>query len=268
MAAPTNETDGIVIDCRDHGESDIIVTLYTRDTGKTGVIAKGAKRSIRRFVNKLEIFSFLHLQLRKSGNKSLLLLEEADLHAGFITLRSDIKKYSVASVIRELLILSTREESDEGIYQLTLWSFYQLDTGSDPLHTLMCFLVKFFDYIGYRPELECCIICGVTEDKYGFDFNVFTGGLICKSCGGSSPQALTKISEQTISLIKQILDCPIDKLSAFRAPENITYEVLNILHKHGRHILQRDIVSWKMLRSTFLGSPFQNPYSDQNPVLN
>ena len=260
MAAPTNETDGIVIDRRDHGESDLIVTLYTRDSGKTGVIAKGAKRSIRRFVNKLEIFSFLHLQLRKSGNKSLLLLEEADLHAGFINLRTDVKRYSAASVIRELLLLCTREESDEDIYRLTLWSLYQLDKGSDALQTLMCFLVKFFDYIGYRPELECCIVCGITEDKYGFDFNVFTGGLICKSCGRSSPQSLTRISEQTIGLIRQIVDLPLDKLSLINAPENITYEVLNILHKHGRHILQRDIVSWKMLRSTFLGSTYQNSY--------
>ena len=47
-------TPALVLRGRTHGESDKIVTFLTRDWGKVTGIAKGAKRSQRRFVNVLE----------------------------------------------------------------------------------------------------------------------------------------------------------------------------------------------------------------------
>ena len=80
------ESAAIVLDCRDHGESDKIVTFFCRDIGRITGIAKGAKRSKKRFVNKLEIFSSLCIQHTLPQNGRLAFIAEAELLDGFITL--------------------------------------------------------------------------------------------------------------------------------------------------------------------------------------
>lgn len=253
MAAVTSETDGVVLETRDHGESDLIVTLYCPDSGKITAIAKGARKSKRRFVNKLEMFTFLHLQLRRSGNRSLLLLEEAELHAAFLNLRHDVVRYSVASVIRELMLLGTREgETDEQLYKMLLWTLDSLDRRDTPLKPLMFFFLRYLDYIGYRPEVDCCTQCGTSAPSMGqFRFNTFSGGLVCTSCSPAPSSSLIPLSSTTITLLTDAQDAQLKQLSGLQAQTRSIHEGLNILHRYGRHILQREIHSWKMLRQMF-----------------
>ena len=56
-------TRGIILRVNDYGESDKLVTFFSPDIGKATAIAKGAKRSQHRFVNKLELFTLLLLTL-------------------------------------------------------------------------------------------------------------------------------------------------------------------------------------------------------------
>jgi DNA repair protein RecO (recombination protein O) len=51
-------TEAIVLRAIDYGESDRIVTFCTADFGKIRGIAKGARRSRKRFANALEPFGF------------------------------------------------------------------------------------------------------------------------------------------------------------------------------------------------------------------
>lgn len=252
MTPTIRETDGIVLDSRDHGESDLIITLYCRDCGRSTAIAKGAKKSLRRFVNKLELFSFLHITLRQRNNSSLALLEEADLHAGFIGLRQDLSRYTAASVIREFTLIATREgEADERCYALLLWSLHQLDKALPHLQVVMLFLIQFYDYIGYRPELNNCFYCGISaRSGTGVSFSTVSGGLICDGCAATAGQAGIKLSHATINMMVACQDSPLEHLHKLKIPENSLYEALNILHRYGRHILGRDIISWPMLRRT------------------
>lgn len=252
MASVIRETDGIILDSRDHGESDLIISLFNRDRGKTAVIAKGAKKSKKRFVNKLELFSFLHVTLRQSGNRGLALLEEADLQAGFLGLRQNAAKYTAASVIREIMLLGTREgEENESLYRLLLWSLSALDKGQPHLWVVMCFLLRCYDYIGYRPELDSCMECGIAAPSpEGFGFSTGTGGLICSNCSARQSSILVPLASQTVKILQSTQDVPLENLHRLKMADKQLYEGLNILHRYGRHILQRDIISWKMLRQS------------------
>ena len=65
IAPQETTTPAVVVRARVFGESDKIVTFLTRDLGKVTGIAKGAKRSKRRFVNVLEPFTHVSLRLRQ-----------------------------------------------------------------------------------------------------------------------------------------------------------------------------------------------------------
>lgn len=253
MTPTIRETDGIVLDSHDHGESDLIVTLYCRDSGRATAIAKGAKKSLRRFVNKLELFSFLHVTLRQRNSSSLALLEEADLHSGFIHLRRDFRSYTAASVLREVTLLATREgEADERCYTLLLWTLHRLDQSFPHLQAVMLFLIRFFDYIGYRPELRKCGYCGtaVVGIDSGCSFSTACGGLVCSRCAAGAGQSGIRLSHGTIRILQSCQDTPLERLHRLKVSDSSLYEALNVLHRYGRHILGRDIISWSMLRST------------------
>lgn len=246
------ETDGILLDSHDHGESDVIVTLYCRDGGRVTAIAKGAKKSLRRFVNKLELFSFIHATLRQRTPNSMALLEEADLHSGFIHLRLDISKYTAASVIREFTLLATRDgETDERCYTLLLWSLHKLDQSHPHLQVVMLFLLRFYDYIGYRPGLHTCYHCDrpVTPDTF-FRFSTASSGLVCSNCLSLIGQNGIQLCHGTIKILQSCQDIPLDRLHRLKISDNNLYESLNILHRYGKHVLGRDIISWNMLRKT------------------
>ena len=75
-------TEAIILKVIDHGESDKIVTFCSPLFGKQTCIAKYAKKSLKRFVNKLELFSYLELSFvpNKSG---LGWIDQADLISPF-----------------------------------------------------------------------------------------------------------------------------------------------------------------------------------------
>src|SRR3972149_3851703 len=85
-------TEAIVLNSMDYGESDRIVTLYTLGFGKVRGIAKGAKRSRKRFVNKLEPFSYINLLFFQKHGRELVMIEQAETIRGFNGLLVDMER--------------------------------------------------------------------------------------------------------------------------------------------------------------------------------
>ncbi|HSL39920.1 MAG TPA: DNA repair protein RecO [Desulforhopalus sp.] len=241
------ETEALVLDCRDHGESDLILTLYGRSTGRLSAIAKGAKKSRRRFVNKLEPFTFLHIQYRQKANQSLAFLAEAELYSSFINIRSSLELFGAASVIQEFLLAAIREgEPDEKIFRLSLWAFHSLDRriGSKTVVTL--FLVRLFDYLGYRPDFQRCTLCRTPAGEGpGHAFSLQQGGIVCTGCIG---QGGLHLSPGTLKILQSAQELPLEKLHRLLLSETQLSEALGILSAYGRELLQRDIISWQVMR--------------------
>ncbi len=257
-----NETDAIILDSRQHGESDVILTLFCRDFGRINVIAKGGKKSKKRFVNKLEIFSSIRALLRRSGKKGLPLLEDAELVASHIKIRENVARYTTASVVQEILLAGTRDHDPaKHLFHLTQWAFQELSMKNEHLMVLLCFFTVYLEAIGYRPELEYCLECGnknaIQSDHL---FNVFKGGILCGQCSQYVGTTIP-LSQQSIILLCSIQQHPLEQLLQLNRQTSNIHEGLNILHRFGRHVLQREIVSWKMLRHVFLGTQHSPPSS-------
>jgi DNA repair protein RecO (recombination protein O) len=244
------ETDAIVLECNDHGESDVIVTLFSQTEGRISAIAKGAKKSLRRFVNKLELFSFLHIVCSRKTGRSLAFLSEADLHTSFLGIRNDLQLYTIASVIREFLLAGIKEdEPDEQIFRLSLWSLHNLDLHQPPKAILVLFLIRFFDHVGYRPDLLSCGKCTeqvIPLKKYFFDAS--RGRILCSGCSTGSTRGIA-VSHGTIKILRSAQDLSLERLHRLKLSGTILQEALAILHAYGRHLFQRDISSWKIMQT-------------------
>ena len=243
------ESAAIVLDCRDHGESDLIITFFCQHHGRLTGIAKGAKRSKKRFVNKLELFSSLRILHSIPQNNRLAFIAEADLLDGFITLRENISCYTTASVIREFILLATKEvEGDEELYPLLIWAYNSLNTDYAPLSVLTLFLIRFYTIIGYSPRLDNCLQCGqqIQTDR-NYSFNAATGGIHCNKCSSKGTAPQLKLSKGTLKSLTTALHQPLERLNRLQLSNTSQKEALSFLHSYGLQLFQREIISWAFL---------------------
>src|SRR4030042_123951 len=84
------QTEAVVVLRHEHGEADRLVVLLTKDRGKLSALARGARRSQKRFGGCLELGSLLHVVLTDNGRGSWLSIEEAQLLDGHHQISSDL----------------------------------------------------------------------------------------------------------------------------------------------------------------------------------
>jgi len=247
MATIHTDLPAGVRDGRDHGESDKIVTFFCKDIGKLTAIAKGAHRSKKRFVNKLELFSFLHITYSRSSSGRLALVNDGDLLNSFLSLRSSIPHYNAATVIREFTLLATNEQSpDNELFSLILWALHTLDRGDECRSTTAIFLIKFFETIGYRPDFSSCQSCGLMyQSQSPALFSNQAGGIVCSTCSTRQGYSGRKLSTGAIRVTNDIQGQSLSTLERIKLSGAILEELLDNAYRYGRHLFQREIYSWK-----------------------
>lgn len=241
---------GIVINTTAFGEADKVVTLYCQDLGRISAIAKGAFKSKKRFVNKLEPCSqLLFFYQRPRSDSGLFLLKEAELLDARIHIRQEYRRYVAATYFCELLLLLTREhDPDEPLYTLLCGVLDILNQNEQPLRIVPLAVLNLLCILGYQPELAHCSRCHqpiVPQRRYMF----LPGGgcLLCSSC---QPEATPtpRLSLQTIRILLSALTLPQNRLHRLHLNSQNLIEAAEALHAYTLHLVQRDIHAYASFR--------------------
>jgi len=181
------------------GESDLLVTFFTPDKGRLKGVAKGGRKSRKRFANCLDLFCLANLEYALKRKGDLHFLHSCKLINAFPGIRSDFSALSLASHMIELTeILFPLEVVDGKMFELLKNSFHALneDAGKDVLDTY--FDAKAMSLGGYRIDLDKCCVCGRQYKGEGRAvFMPEKGSICCLKCGkesvvspGLSPEAV------------------------------------------------------------------------------
>jgi DNA repair protein RecO (recombination protein O) len=243
------KTDAVVIHRLDYKESDLIVTLYTADLGKVTGIAKGAKRSKRRFVNNLQPFSYIRI-LFAEGRGGLIRLDEADMIHPLFRISEDISKILYGSYFLEMVKEMTGEkESNPQLFEL-LVSFLTLLNDSPPREEYpRVFELRFLDLMGYRPRLMECTICSKklsSGDETFFSYR--HGGVVCKQCQVNAKGAVA-ISGETIQAMERILKMDFAEVEGVEFSPLILAEGKEILPRFVQHQLGKGLKSLRVMEA-------------------
>src|SRR5512144_1006336 len=124
--------DAVVLRHSDYGEADRLLTLFTRQLGKTRVLAKGARKIASRKAGHIEPFTYARLQLAKG--RDMLILTQADTVEAYQPLREDLILTSHASYVLELLDRFTYQDETENsaIFNLLTTTLARPAATSDP----------------------------------------------------------------------------------------------------------------------------------------
>lgn len=245
-------TCGIVLRVIGHGESDKLVTLYTPDLGRITGIAKGAQKSKRRFVNKLEIFSHLQIFYRPPrGTQGLFLISEAELIAAHLPLRTDIQRYAAAMYLCELIVRFTRDnDPDPRLYALFQWAISSLDYDKIPTRIVALAHLQLLEIVGYRPEITCCSRCRQhLRPEHSYVLLPGVGALLCNLCSSSKRSPFPPLSMHTLRLLGTGQSLPLDRLHRLHFTPPSLVEALSALNVYTLHLLQQDVHSWSTFSS-------------------
>src|SRR5256885_3977537 len=94
---------GVVLKTTPLRESDLLVTLYTRPSGRVAAVARGARKSQRRFAGALQLLVLGRYQLGRRPRGELFGLDGAEVVREWSQLASDVVAVAHASYVAELV---------------------------------------------------------------------------------------------------------------------------------------------------------------------
>src|SRR5690349_19706901 len=105
------------------GESDRIITFFSREHGKVRGVAKASRRMRSRFGGALELFTLGQLVFFDTGRSELVRVDHFDVLEPFARVREDLDRLAQASWIVECAARLTAERDPHaGLYGLLVRS--------------------------------------------------------------------------------------------------------------------------------------------------
>ncbi len=180
------KVEGLVIRTTDYGESNKIVTLFTRELGKVGVMSRGAKKPKNRLSAASQLFMYGTFVFQQGSG--LGTLNQADISNSFREVRNDLFRASYATYIVELTDKLTEDRQRNPYhFELLYQTLYYLNEGIDPEVLLRIYEVKMLAVAGIKPELDRCVSCSSTEVPVAF--SIRQAGFLCRQCNHQDERA-------------------------------------------------------------------------------
>jgi DNA repair protein RecO (recombination protein O) len=232
--------EAVVLRHADYGETDRLLTLYTRQLGKTRALVKGARRPASRKAGHLEPFTYVKLQLAKRHD--IPLVTQADTVNAYLPLREDLILTGQASYVIELLDRFTYDEGSDSstLFQLLTDTLGRLAAKGDAWLGIRYYEMRLLDSLGYRPKLFDCAHCGkeiLPENQF---FSFAAGGVICPSSGRTEP-GLRPISVEALRYLRHIQRSSYAEATRARPTADVRQEAESLMHGYFTYLLEREL---------------------------
>ncbi|MEO0082310.1 MAG: DNA repair protein RecO [candidate division WOR-3 bacterium] len=216
------KTEVICLASERYRESSKVVTLFSRNSGKLMAVAKGARRPKSRFGAALERFAVSRVTFYWHENRTRYTLSDAELIRSFPALAELPQRYLAAEQITEFLLRTGRpfdpahyvlHEGTGQLFRLTTAYLEVLEASKSNFRQLVAsYLLKAASFLGFRPELERCVLCRRMLSGHQVSFDSERGGTVCQQCR-PAPKGRT-LSEVERRALAQLLRLPAARLGA------------------------------------------------------
>jgi DNA repair protein RecO (recombination protein O) len=184
---PLKEAEAFVLRSHPLGESDRLVTFLTRAAGKVRGVAKGARRSRRRFGSNLELLSRVRLSFFEREGQELVRIEAAELLESFYLLQEDPERGAVLACFAEIADAFAREQQeDEAFFRLLHAVLRAVRDGLDLDRAARYFEIWTLRLHGVLPPLRACAGCGsALAGKAPARYDRRGSGVLCSRCAAA-----------------------------------------------------------------------------------
>jgi DNA repair protein RecO (recombination protein O) len=214
-------------------DADLVADVLSAEHGRFSVLARGARKSRRRFGGVLDYFNLLQLELRP-GRGGLGSLLGAELVRSWDAVREDVDAYCVGSHLLEVARLGTREGEPAGdVFRLVLGGLDALQGGGDPRSLAPVFQVQALTVAGYAPAPSHCPGCGTELVGAGA---AGPGVVTCPAC---AEIGAARLSVGAVRTLRAAAALSPERLGALRLTPALAAEVVPFLEAALEHALGR-----------------------------
>jgi DNA repair protein RecO (recombination protein O) len=240
---------GIVLRVVDTGESDRVVTLLTRERGKVGAFARGARASRRRFGGSLEPFTLLVAEVRERSGSELLGLDQVSPLDAFGGIRADLARIACASYAAELARELVRDhEPHDDLFDALAAYLGRLATAPARPAALRAFELAALRAAGLAPRLDACARCGgPLAAGRPARFDAAQGGTLCAACAPFALPGAPSLSAAAAAALARLAEGGLEVADAEPLAPPVGREARDALTAFVEHHLGRRLQTRKFL---------------------
>ena len=231
--------EGIVLSETNYSESSKILNVLTSEYGLIGIMSKGCRnlKSKLRGVSRKLVYGTFHVYYKENGLSTLI---GVDLINSFSKTMMDLERISYASFILDLSLQVVRQ-SDEDFFSLVKDVLLKIEEGFNPLVLTNIFEIKMLDYLGVRPSIDCCSLCGTDKDIVTLSSH--KGGCVCRNC--FTTEGL--VSDKTIKMIRLYYYVEVSNISKLDVSSEVSREINSFLDDYyerytGLYLKSKDFI--------------------------
>ncbi|HET6680090.1 MAG TPA: DNA repair protein RecO [Gemmatimonadaceae bacterium] len=199
---PLLATDAVVLHAFDYLETSRILRLATREAGVQSVIARGARRSRKRFGSALDLFAegVAHIDVRPG--RELQTLSSFDVTRSRVAMAADLDRFTAATMIAELVLRFARDDTHEALYETLTATLDAIGDceGDASRVAALAGAWALVARLGFAPALDVCAVCHASIPRtLTVRFDRRSGGALCADCGSASAaRALPASARETL----------------------------------------------------------------------
>lgn len=236
-------TEGIVLHSIKYGESSLIATIYTRESGRQSYLINSARgKKSKNRAGSLQPLFLVELVAYQKQTRELNRLKEFKIAAVYQNLSQDIIKSTLAIFLAEMLYKTIHEhESYPEMFDFiknSLLFFDLMDEGASNFH--LWFLLRLTEYLGFMPDFTA------TSYKNWFDLKK---GAVQHFEPAHPFFANPEVTETIVALSK----IKLHELEGFEIHRKMRDEILTVLMDYYRLQLEElgEVKSLNVLREVF-----------------
>lgn len=229
--------EGIVLKELRFKETSKILTILTPHQGKIFAIARGAYRPKSQIVGTTQPFSYNRFVLFKG--KNFYYINQIDPIESYYSIRENMHRLLYGSYMLELADSSILEgEENVRVFLLLKKGLKVLsDTEKDFVKFIAAYEMKFISFLGYKPLLDRCAVCG-EKDIEDMAFSIISGGIVCNRC---SPIVKDNVyfDKNVYQAMKSLMYMPLDQLNNLKIPNKLASKIHDIMVKYILHNIDK-----------------------------
>lgn len=226
-------TPAILLRTINYGESDRVVTLFGRSTGRLSALARGARKSQKRFAGGLDMCAIGEAALRERSGAELLTLERFDLSQSYMSFATDVARMAHAAYVAELVSkLCAPRQVEVEVYDWLDGFLGILDRQGASAERLRVFELGLLGRLGFGPVLDSCAVCagercGADLRAVDFRWDPDRGGAVCAACGQRGRPIRTVVREALVAFTRT----PLEEAAASPVPADVNRGCREALHE-------------------------------------
>lgn len=239
------KTTAVVLRQRKLGEAGKILTLFTPNLGKLDAVAKGVRRPKSKLAGHVEPLTYTTFLLAKG--RELDIVTQAEALESFLPLREDLERTGRALYVAELVDRFTPERQESyPLFRLLLETLQRLATGDRLDIALRFFEMRLLDCLGYRPQLEECVVCGKPLQPVENAWSAESGGAVCAACARSLPMS-QPLSLNALKMMRLLQKGSYADCARVKMAPALEMELERHLRQYLFYLLERDVRSARFL---------------------